>query len=303
MTLADTREAGVCGYESTLWKLFDPEFSPSQELPAGAQLHADRDIHICCADPVHLRADMTTLMLVDQSQFSISDAERAAFSQLINAHIADIGGVYFFDENGRGFLGLREPRSVNTTPLSQVAGGSIFSMLPQGEGRAFWHRLMTEFQMLLHTAPFNQARMERGAPAINGLWLWGTGRLQRPLASRYSGVCCDEGFAAELARSADILVKSLPATFDQGLIPASGQRGLLVFSGLLPHSQYDDYPGWLTLMQRFCADWLAPLIDAVRRKQLSRLCLYPCDGSCYVLESGHQWRFWRRSKPLLHRCP
>ncbi|RUM93604.1 MAG: hypothetical protein DSZ28_07610 [Thiothrix sp.] len=299
LSLSNRRKIVVTGYESTLWSLFDPQHSATEELTAGMQLSGgEGDEQVCCADPVHLRLDISRLMLIDQSQFSISDTERTAFSALINEYLAERGGRFFFDSNGRGFLAVKKPRSVSTTPLSEVTGNDISSMMPKGEQKTFWHQIMNELQMLLYSAPFNEARAERGEPAINALWIWGTGQLDRSMEPQYSDVYGSEPFAEALAQSVGIPTHPSPQKFNLSLMPDSSHH-LLVLSDLLPHSQYDDYPGWHTIMERLCADWFSPLLDAVRRKQLSRVTLYPCNGTCYVLEPGYQWRFWRWTKPLL----
>jgi hypothetical protein len=298
LSLSDCRELDFSGYESTLWSVFDPLFSSADALPAGVQLSGDRSGQVCCADPVHLRLDMGKLMLIDQSQFSVTEAERVALSELLNTYLAGLGGKFFFNKNGRGFLGLSESRSVNTTPLSEVMGCSIFSRMPRGEQQTFWHQLINEVQMLLHSAPFNTARAERNEPSINALWIWGAGPLQRPLVADYSKVYCNDSFARDLALSVGVSVQPVPERYSQALIPGSG-KSLLVFNDLLAHSQYDDFPGWKMRMEKFSVDWLEPLLHSVWKKQLSRLSLYLCDGSCYVIEPAHRRRFWRRSKPLL----
>ena len=298
LSVSDKSETGASGYESTLWKLFDPLRTQQEELTAGIQLSGGGGGQVCCADPVHLRLETSSLVLVDQSQFPFSDADRTAFSELINEYLESMGGRYFFDANGLGFLGLKEPRWVNTTPLTQVMGNSIDSMMPEGEQKACWHQLMNELQMLLHSAPFNEARTKRGEPMINALWIWGTGLPQRTMEPQYSGVYCNDPLAGELSRSVGIPAHPVPPKFDSSLTRNPGQH-LLVLNDLLPHSQYDDYPGWHVIMERLCTDWLSPLLDAVRKKRLSRLSLYLCNGTCYVLEPGYQWRFWRRTKPLL----
>ena len=298
LSLSDRNKMEVSGYESTLWKLFYPHDSLLKELPVGTQLSGEESEQICCADPVHLRLDINQLTLIDKSQFPFDDAERIAFAELVNEYLADFGGRFFFDKNDRGFLALKKRRSVTTVPLTEVAGNSIDSKMPAGEQKTFWHQLMNELQMLLHSAPFNNARAERGEPAINALWLWGTGQAQRPMQSEYDEVYSNEAFAGELAQSVGTPVHPVPQKFDPSLIPDSGQH-LLVLNDLLAHSQYDDYAGWQANMERLCVDWFSPLLDAVKHKQLSRVSLYTCNGACYVLKPGYQRRFWRRMKPLL----
>jgi hypothetical protein len=298
LSLSDKNEVGVLGYEPTLWTLFNPQYSQEEELPVGAQLSGINKGQVCCADPVHLRLEMGRLILIDQSQFIFREDERAAFSALINGYIKDIGGQYFFDNNGRGFLALKQSRSVGTTPLSQVIGKSIHSKMPEGERQAFWHQLINELQMLLHSAPFNADRRRRGEPEVNAVWMWGAGQQQKPMVAQHNNVYCNEPFAWELAKSEGISVRPLPMMFDVSMLSSSGPS-LVVLNDLLAHSQYDNFPGWQVVMERYCVDWLMPLLDAVKKKRLRHLSLYPCNGTRYTLQPGQYRRFWRRLKPLL----
>jgi hypothetical protein len=298
LSLSDKNGVNAIGYESSLWELFDPHYSQEEELPVGAQLSGIDKGQVCCADPVHLRLEMGRLILIDQSQFIFREEERAAFSALINGYIEDMGGQYFFDNNGRGFLVLKQSQSVHTTPLSQVMGKSIHAKMPKGERQAFWHQLINELQMLLHSAPFNADRRRRGEPEINAVWMWGAGQQQRPMILQHDNVYCNESFARELAQSEGVSVRPLPMTFDVSMLSSSGSS-LVVLNDLLARSQYDDFSGWQAVMERYCADWLTPLFDAVKQKRLRHLLLSPCNGTRYTLKPGQHRRFWRRSKPLL----
>lgn len=70
-------------------------------------------------------------------------------------------------------LALEQP----TASLDRVLGRNVDPWLPSAREARTLRRLQNEMQMLLYTHPVNQARAERGEPAINSLWFSGSGRL------------------------------------------------------------------------------------------------------------------------------
>lgn len=93
----------------------------------------------------------------------------------------------FFDEDGIGAHPTPEPgrwlaqsalfEGLATASIDRAVGYPISEWSPQGDAARPLRRLQNEMQMLLYTHPVNDARAERGVPAINSFWLSGTGAL------------------------------------------------------------------------------------------------------------------------------
>lgn len=68
---------------------------------------------------------------------------------------------------------LRAPQGFDYhAPSLELAQSDILEQfLPHGKDLTTWQKLLTEFQMLLHNHPINNARQQRGAWPINSLWL------------------------------------------------------------------------------------------------------------------------------------
>ena len=124
------------------------------------------------ADPVSLRADRNSLLLADAALLNIRPDEARTIAETLNAHYGDELELRVATPD-RWYARLHTPPKGETTPLSSVAGRAI----EPGRGAMGWHALMNEMQMLLHDHPVNEAREARGEAAINGVWLWGAGRL------------------------------------------------------------------------------------------------------------------------------
>jgi hypothetical protein len=71
-----------------------------------------------------------------------------------------------------------EPEKTRFTDMQgassrRASGRNIDAWLPRGPASRGWRRLANELQMMWHSHPVNARRIERGLPAINGLWFEG----------------------------------------------------------------------------------------------------------------------------------
>jgi 2,3-bisphosphoglycerate-independent phosphoglycerate mutase len=76
----------------------------------------------------------------------------------------------------------------DTTPPHDIVGSPIAGYLPRGEGAEAIRGLMDITREFLASHPVNLARIEKGKPPANSIWLWGQGRAPRiaPLSDRYN---------------------------------------------------------------------------------------------------------------------
>ena len=128
--------------------------------------------HWMRADPVHLRADRDRVLLFPGRDFALAEEEAAPLVAALNAHFAGEFSVHALRPDLWCLQGGRE-MPVSTRPPVAIAGRSIDAELPDKR----WHPLLNEMQMALYQHPVNTAREARGDPVVNGVWLWGAGRL------------------------------------------------------------------------------------------------------------------------------
>lgn len=277
---------GYHGYEHTLWKLLQTCYSEGEELPLARQLENIDAGMVCRADPVHLRAGIDDLILVDSAQLHLAAEDCLALEQIVNDHLVEIAGHFSLTATAEGILCFPDEAQMLTTPISQVAGQGIKELMPKGENSGQWHRLMNEFQMLLHETEFNQRRAGRGEAAVNALWIWGMGQQTRLPPTPYDQVVCDDVFSRSLTKSF-----KLPVAGSDGLPEKAAGRVLVVYTAQLPAAQYDDPLVWQEAAKVLEQTLIEPLLARLQRREISKLRLFPCDGRCF--QSSPQWG-WRQ---------
>ena len=152
------------------------------------------------ADPVHIRLQREQMVL--QAGVVPSEEEAAQLCASLNAHFFGSGMHFIAPHPQRWYLQLAEAPALHTHPLSRVAGRDVRAFLPQGGDALHWHAVFNEIQMLFFTHAVNQAREERGEPAINSVWLWGGGYVTSVLPQPYARLSADSELALALAAAA-----------------------------------------------------------------------------------------------------
>lgn len=251
------------------------------------------------ADPVHLQADMDRAVLSDSQTLAITPDEAERLLQELNAHFAADGiALHMADENN--WLIPIDPCDLQTTPLRQAVGRNINHRLPRGADATAWKRLLNESQMLLHISEVNQAREQRGQPAINSLWLWGEGVLPRPGKSDVTRVYADDAAVAGIAKLNAIRHAALtdPVVVAQAMRHAG--HSVVVIDQLDGPCNYGDTAAWLDHMLELVSDWLEPLL-ATARSLNANVNIYPCNGVRYHFGNNNKLNiarlmFWKKDR-------
>ena len=250
------------------------------------------------ADPVHLRPDRSRLVLAAAID-DLDKEEAAALVNALNRHFAPDGIIFGIAPAGHWYLRTERSPDIVTTPLAQALGQDIDPRLPRGADALAWHRVINEAQMVLHTQPINDAREARGLPAVNSVWPWGGGVLPAPAASPYAAVWSDDPLVHALAGDVH---RPLPATADQWLAAyPDGATQLLAFNALEHTAASGDFNAWQAELMQFDRDWIAPLLAALRRREIAGIRLVipgPEQSLETELTSSHLWRWWRRRRLL-----
>lgn len=254
------------------------------------------DANWMCADPAHLRFAREALVLTDNHELEITHDEAAQLVAALNGSFADVG-EFTLASPGEWNLQLKKSPRLVTHPLAQVLGRNIEQFLPSGPDGAEWRRTINEMQMLLHTHPVNQARESEGRPVVNSVWPWGAGRLAGRIEARYTDV-----FAAmTLARGLALASGSRCATLPESLPQSSADTALAVLEQLHYPALALNIEAWHAALQRLESAWFRPLLDALKRRQLTRVCLCLIgDGACVDVQCCKTgwWKFWQRPPPL-----
>ncbi len=160
---------------------------------------------------------------------------------------------------------------------------------------------------------------ERGLPPVNSVWLWGAGVLPQWVKTDFSRVFSDDETVIALARRAGAAVSPLPAGTEatqlapqilDGLLRAETNRAetsRAVTNRAIPNraaknavaspSVLVDLAHRRDLAQADVA-WFSAMDVALKRKDITRLCLSFESGERIVAKPAHRWRIWRRIRPL-----
>ena len=275
---ADRLEDGPQGYLGGLAGYFDagtsllPVAALTRELLAGDA----GDATWLCADPAWVQPDMSGARLLACGQMQLAADEAAALADVLRP-VFDEAGMHL-EVSSADRWHLRLPSDVDMPPFAapeQALGEDLYTHLPQGaEGRR-WRVLFNEAQVLLHQHPLQAARVGRGLPPVNSLWLWGAGCLPSSVRTTFAGVVGD-----------DLLLRALAAR--AGVSHAERTLDTVATASA----------GWLVDLQDLPVDdigrEMVPLLLAHARRRPARLAF--ASGERWMHRPSHRWRFWRRGR-------
>ena len=121
--------------------------------------------------PVHLHIARDHLVLTDQRQLSLSDAQaRSLFGSA--AELFHEAGLHLrYGDGGCWFLRADGWQDMQTSSLDAACGHNVEIWMPKGPQARAWRKLQNEVQMIWHDAAVNHARQAQGNPVVNSLWL------------------------------------------------------------------------------------------------------------------------------------
>jgi hypothetical protein len=246
------------------------------------------------ADPVHLRADTTGLILFDADSLALGGDESRALIETLAPHLADEGWTLSHRVPQRWYVFGGPVQDLRAVALPEVRGRAVATTHFAGDDAGAWVRRLNEIQMIMHNHEVNRARAAAGQPVVNSLWLWGGGGSPRSRAQPHcSAVVADAVFARGAARHCGLAGLSLPATADDLAAASTGPAPLVLLEDCDAPAAYGDIGGWLSALQRLERDWFAPLLQLLRRGRIDALQLAPLNGSLYRLTRRQLWSFWK----------
>ena len=252
------------------------------------------------ADPVHLRADLTDLVLTDPARLDLAWDEAERLAAPLASHLAEDGMHLHVAAPARWYLRVPEPAALVTVTPGEALGRMVSTALPRGDDARAWHTRINEAQMLLHASEVNRERAARGLVPVNSLWPWGGGAL--PAAPAQPGVDAIAGagvLGRGLARLVGARALELPERFaDLEAVLEASAHAVVVPQALAAAASLTDVERWRESLASLDAGWIAPALDALRARRLDALELRSRRTGALRLGRGEAWRFWRRARPL-----
>lgn len=245
------------------------------------------------ADPVHLRADTTGLILFDAALLALGAEESRALIETLAPHLARDGWTLSQRVPQRWYLSHGPLQELWAAPLPEVRGRAVATTHFAGGDAGNWARRLNEIQMLMHDHEVNCARAAAGRPVINSLWLWGGGDSARCATEpQCNAVVADAAFARGSARHCGLAGAPVPATA-RDLAVGTGESVLVLLEDCDSSAAYGDIGGWQSALQRLEREWFAPLLQRLGRRDIDALELLPLNGRRYRLTRRQLWSFWK----------
>ncbi|HSD53401.1 MAG TPA: regulator [Burkholderiales bacterium] len=253
-----------------------------------------------CAEPCHMRVNLDHLVPTDATLFEVARDEAEALVESLNLHFTASGLTFFPLQPERWYARAVEPLPSFAPPFAAARGRRLAN--PAGAGETRLDALANEIQMMLHAHAVNDARAARGAVAINAVWLWGGGRLQRPAIRAFARVRAATPLAAGLAFASGGAVLPLPENGERWLRTAAHEGvELIVLEQLRAAADYGDAATWAERLAALERDWFAPLLSALRAGRIGMVTLHAIGaGGALDVETTRQdlRYFWRRPRPV-----
>lgn len=290
--------------EALLCVLFGVHAVGGDDLPVAATtLLADGGVNDAGwwirADPVHLSPQGGGLILSGNELLDLSQEEALRLVAELEEVFTPDRGRLEAPRPHRWYLRPAVPTRIRTHSVDEAWGKDINDYLPDGPDSRFWHTLLNEVQMLLHSSPLNAERERRGRPPVNSLWFWGGGPLPQVRRAAWAGVWSSEPLALGLAQLAGVSLHALPTAATHWLQTADAAGShLLVFELGNMIGPRGDGIAWRQFVESLDERWLSPLLAALRSGELASLTLHAERGAGRRLVRANLRRWWRRRRPL-----
>ena len=239
---------------------------------------------LVCADPVLLKSGQNSVVMQPDLP-RLTEQEMATLLALLNRHLAEDGLQLVAKHPQRWYLlgdSVGGTTLLRTVPLTQAIGQSIFALLPQGDKR-YWHRLLNEIQMLLHTSE---------VPAVNALWLWGTAipaALPPVQQARWAGVFGSSPTAEVMAVATSASYH--PATTLADCALEAGDYAIILEDLHIPSVTASVYR-WEQALADLEKHWFAPALAGMKSGKFD-ISISACDGRVLHCQTLPAWKFWQ----------
>jgi hypothetical protein len=238
---------------------------------------------MAAADPVSLRPRMRDIVIDALPPAILPQADLQEIYATLQAHLAHQDGLRIENIGHFGYLFSAQAFATPAIPPDLLNGSVPDPLQLAGGSPDVYHRLNSEFQMLLHDHPVNTRRQANGLPPINGLWIWQGGTAEYrdpfPLPPLYA----DDPLFGGCWLSCDAPPRPWP-----GSISACAGTGSDCFVAVVP-DEADPVPD----------PWLGELRTLVEGGRIRRLSIYSRDGLYAKLGRFQRLRLWRPVSPML----
>lgn len=288
----------LLGFEALLQSCFNvsDHTLPAAALSALAKgcIQQGDTASYCYIDFVHLLANHHTVilngLLTETLTAEENKAIEAILTPLLGEHFSCVSqDAPFLWQNKTTFDSI-------SNPIWEVIGKSLRCRMPSGPDALQLQKLMTEVQMALKTAPFNQQRLNRHMPTVDGIWFWGEGALPQSVTTTYDCVVAEDLFVQGLAELSNLSYYPLK-TFDLSTME-NWHNLLIIDRGCQFAMSYHDHEAWQQHFKQFEQRYFAPLLTLLTQNACQQVTILTTGGVQFSLSPRQLHYFWRRIKKI-----
>lgn len=248
-----------------------------------------------CADPIHIRTDANSAVVMDSCFFDLRLDEAQELTHFLETQLEADGWHFHLGAADKWYLQTPLGEAPDWIWIDQVAGKDLRQVHSLMSGHQSWRTRLTEIQMLLYQHPVNLAREARGVPIINSLWFWGKGHKTSLMPSGVGCVFASNDVCVGLANAAGIPTQvPTPEALDLSI-----EEDYLVFIDSLNRpATTDDLPAWQAELDRLDSEWFSLISDKLDSHSLSRVHFYT-ENYQWIIRPKRFLHRWKRTQPLV----
>jgi hypothetical protein len=268
------------GLQAGLAQGGSPPVAPAAMASFGLETEEDGSGQWFMLQPAHLHVARDHLVLTDQRQLALDEAESRALFNSAQAVLAEAGVTLRYGDARTWFLRAGDWAGLQTSTMDAACGHNIDIWMPRGPGERAWRKLQNEIQMEWHAHSVNEARAARGVEPVNSVWLWGGGAPDATMpVSDYSHAWGLSGWMRALVAGVPMSAPRSEKDGPAAIIHAAPRHGLLLLDALAAPALADDWSAWIERWHALEEKWLAPLLAALQAGKLDALTLVLNDSS------------------------
>lgn len=266
-----------------------PDSAPFATATMRGYGQAPAEGHWLLVHPVHVQIARNHLLMGDQRQLPLDEADGRALFEAAKPYFDEIGKPLSYGDAATWFVRADDWSALRAASPDAATGQNLNAWMPEGDAARATRKLQNEVQMLWHEHPVNQARQARGLAPVNSFWLWGGADAAAGAADPpplFTDAC--PPWLAALAEPRRRQA-ALPAVLQE-------ERALVVLGQLTGAGLAADWSEWLLHMQRLEQEWFAPLLAALKSGALGQLDLVLSHRDAYAefgSSKNAQRKFWR----------
>lgn len=236
--------------------------------------------------PVHIHIARDHLVLTDQRRLDISEQESSVLFEIAKTATDEAGMTLQYGDASTWFLRADGWTALKTASADAACGHNVDIWMPDGEHARAWRKLQNEIQMMWFAHTLNDEREAQGKKTINSVWLSGGADTLMQQEKRI-----------DTARSfADLLSAPDLQNLQNAQNNATTTDTTCVLLEHLTESAINsDWGQWLTQMQTLENDWFAPVLAALKNRQLDSITLHCSDAHLLASFKLTPWslrQFW-----------